>query len=81
MIIHIVREHERLQDILKNYNVEIDDLKTNNLHITDFNHLTPGTKLRIPNLNLNFYIPSIDYNFQYNSYFSLLVSLFYHKQE
>ena len=51
LIIHIVREHERLQDILKNYNVEIDDLKTNNLHITDFNHLTPGTKLRIPNLN------------------------------
>lgn len=51
MIIHIVREHERLQDILKNYNVEIDDLKTNNLHITDFSHLTPGTKLRIPNLN------------------------------
>ena len=51
LIIHIVREHERLQDILKNYNVEIDDLKTNNLHITDFNHLTPETKLRIPNLN------------------------------
>lgn len=51
LIIHIVRENERIGDILKNYNIELDDLKVNNLHITDFNHLSPGTKLRIPNLN------------------------------
>lgn len=51
LIIHIVRENERIGDILKNYNIELDDLKANNLHITDFNHLSPGTKLRIPNLN------------------------------
>lgn len=51
MIIHIVRENERISDILRNYNISIDDLKTNNLHVTDFNHLTPGMKLRIPDLN------------------------------
>ena len=39
LIIHIVRENERIGDILKNYNIELDDLKANNLHITDFNHL------------------------------------------
>lgn len=51
MIIHIVRENERISDIIKSYNISFDELKTNNLHITDFNHLRAGTKLRIPSIN------------------------------
>lgn len=51
MIIHIVRNGEKISNILNNYNISFDDLKTNNLHITDFNNLTAGTKLRIPTLN------------------------------
>ncbi len=51
MIIHIVRSGEKISNILNNYNISFDDLKTNNLHITNFNQLQEGTKLRIPTLN------------------------------
>lgn len=51
IIIHIVRENERVQDILKNYNISLDDLKVCNLHITNFSDLKPATKLRIPSIN------------------------------
>lgn len=51
LIIHIVRNGEKISNILNNYNISFDDLKTNNLHITDFSKLAQGTKLRIPTLN------------------------------
>ena len=51
IIIHIVRENEKITDILRNYNVTLDDIKVCNLHITDFNNLRPSTKLRIPSIN------------------------------
>lgn len=33
------------------YHCDINDIKGNNLHITDFKKLMPGTKLKIPFLN------------------------------
>ena len=50
MIIHIVKSNERLIDIINFYSLSFDDLKVNNLHITDFNNILPGTKLKIPTL-------------------------------
>ena len=48
MILHIVRSGENISKIADNYQCEISDITSNNLHITDFSHLQPGTKLRIP---------------------------------
>lgn len=48
MIEHIVKQNERILDILNNYHLTIDDLKKYNTHITDFNNLIGGTKLMIP---------------------------------
>lgn len=51
MIIHIVKSNERLDDILIYYGISFDDLKVNNLHITDFKHIAPGTRLKIPTIS------------------------------
>lgn len=51
MVIHIVRMHERTEEILENYHITIDDLKKENRHITDFSNIVPGTKLRITPLS------------------------------
>ena len=48
MLLHIVRSGENISKIADNYQCEISDITSNNLHITDFNHLQPGMKLRIP---------------------------------
>lgn len=48
MIIHIVRNNESVSDILDIYHLSFDDLKSNNLHITNFKKIIPGTKLKIP---------------------------------
>lgn len=48
MLIHIVRHNETIENILDNYHVSFDEVKTNNLHITDFKHLKGGMKLKIP---------------------------------
>lgn len=48
MIIHIVRANESLKAILDHYHVLKEELMGENKHITDFNHLRPGTKIKIP---------------------------------
>ena len=37
--------------IADNYQVEVSDITSNNLHITDFKNLKPGMKLKIPFLS------------------------------
>lgn len=51
MIIHIVKPRERINDVLNYYSITFDDLKSNNMHITDFMNLIPGTRLKIPNIS------------------------------
>jgi hypothetical protein len=48
ILLHIVRSGESLERIADSYHCEVNDIKSNNLHITDFKKLIPGTKLRIP---------------------------------
>ena len=48
MIIHIVKNNETIDDICNAYHVNIDELKANNSHVTDFKNLMGGIKLRIP---------------------------------
>ena len=48
MILHIVRSGETIKMIADNYQCEISDITSNNLHITDFKNLKPGMKLKIP---------------------------------
>ena len=51
MLEHIVRNNETVYDILTIYNISIQELREHNLHITDFNNLHSGTKLKIPFIN------------------------------
>ncbi len=51
MLEHIVKNGERIEDILKMYHLELDELISVNLHITDFHHLLSGTKIKIPLLS------------------------------
>lgn len=48
LILHIVRSGETIRVIADNYQCEVSDITSNNLHITDFKNLRPGMKLRIP---------------------------------
>jgi hypothetical protein len=48
VLLHIVRSGENINKIADNYQCEVSDITSNNLHITDFSHLQPGMKLRIP---------------------------------
>lgn len=48
MILHIVRSGETIRNIADNYQCDISDVTSNNLHITDFNNLKAGMKLKIP---------------------------------
>ena len=48
MILHIVRSGETIRNIADNYQCDISDITSNNLHITDFKNLKPGMKLKIP---------------------------------
>lgn len=53
MILHIVKEGERVNNILEYYNISLEELKVNNFHITDFKNIMPGTRLKIPVLSNN----------------------------
>ena len=77
MILHIVRSGESIKMIADNYQCEISDITSNNLHITDFKNLKAGMKLRIPFLTkpimetleetesfISDYYPSLDANFK-----------------
>lgn len=51
MILHIVKEDEKVGQILDLYGITLDELKTNNMHITDFKNLRPGTRIKIPSIS------------------------------
>jgi len=49
---HIVRMNESLEQIAKTYNLDIDEIKSSNQHIRDWEHLIAGTKLLLPSIPL-----------------------------
>ena len=51
MLEHIVKNGEDIKQIIDVYRISFDELKTANLHITDFKNIVPGTKIRIPLIN------------------------------
>ena len=51
MKFHIVGNGETVEDILRGYDLTIDELKSENKHIRIWNKLIPGTKLKIPVLS------------------------------
>lgn len=51
MLEHIVKNGEAIQDILNMYHIELDELMSYNLHITDFYNLASGMKIKIPLLH------------------------------
>ena len=53
MKFHIVGNGENVEDILKGYDLSIDELKNENKHIRVWDKLIPGTKLKIPVLSEN----------------------------
>ena len=48
MLEHIVKNGENIDDIINVYKVSLEELQINNLHITDYNNIIPGTILKIP---------------------------------
>lgn len=53
MKFHIIGNGENVEDILKGYDLSIDELKNENKHIRVWDKLIPGTKLKIPVLSEN----------------------------
>lgn len=51
MKFHIVGNGETVEDILRGYDLTIEELKNENKHIRIWNKLIPGTKLKIPILS------------------------------
>lgn len=51
MTFHIVRMNEKIEKIALNYQLDIDEIKEANQYIRDWNHLIPGTKLRLPEIS------------------------------
>lgn len=51
MIIHIVKNNESVAHILELYRLSMEELKSYNSHITDFNNLICGMKIKIPLLS------------------------------
>ncbi len=45
---HIVRVNDRLDKIALIYNLSKEEIVKNNSHINDWNHLIPGTKIKLP---------------------------------
>ena len=52
MTFHIVRMDENIEKIALNYQLEIEEIKAHNKYIKDWDHLIPGTKLRLPEISL-----------------------------
>ena len=51
MTFHIVRMNEKIEKIALNYQLDIEEIKAYNKYIKDWNHLIPGTKLRLPEIS------------------------------
>ena len=52
MTFHIVRMDEKIERIALNYQLDIDEIKAHNKYIKDWDHLIPGTKLRLPEISI-----------------------------
>ena len=52
MTFHIVRMDEKIERIALNYQLDIDEIKAQNKYIKDWDHLIPGTKLRLPEISI-----------------------------
>lgn len=50
MNIHIVRVNEKIEKIALLYNLTVDEIIDCNHHIKDWEHLIPGTKLKLPEI-------------------------------
>ena len=50
MNFHIVRTNETLKDIGLIYNVDIDEIKEANKHIRIWDNLSPGLKIKLPEI-------------------------------
>lgn len=48
---HIVRTNETINKIALIYQLELSEIKSLNEHISDWEHLVPGTKLRLPTIS------------------------------
>lgn len=48
---HIVRTNEKIEDIAVIYNLDIDEIKQTNKHIRIWENLTPGLKIRLPEIS------------------------------
>lgn len=53
MNVHIVRVNERIEKIANIYNLTKEEIIKINHHIQDWDHLIPGTKLRLPEIPEN----------------------------
>ena len=51
MLEHIVKNGENLKDIINVYKVSFDEVRNCNLHLTDFENIIPGMKIKIPLIN------------------------------
>lgn len=47
---HIVRVNEKIEKIALLYNLTVEEIMNCNHHIKDWNHLIPGTKLKLPEI-------------------------------
>lgn len=50
MNFHIVRTNESLKDICLIYNIDIDEIKQANKHIRIWENLSPGLKIKLPEI-------------------------------
>lgn len=48
---HIVRVNEKIEKIASLYHLNIDEIIKMNKHIQDWDHLIPGTKIRLPEIS------------------------------
>ena len=51
MLEHIVKNGETIHDIMNLYHIELEEIKSSNLHITDLYNLASGMKIKIPLLH------------------------------
>ena len=52
MTFHIVRMDEKIEKIALNYQLEVEEIKNVNKYIRDWDHLIPGTKLKLPEISI-----------------------------
>ena len=50
MNFHIVRTNESLKDICLIYNIDVDEIKQANKHIRIWENLSPGLKIKLPEI-------------------------------